>query len=89
MLAALKFISDWLVSSKMLEKLDNALKANDNTLVDNEDCDWITFIANQGHILAVDLDKINLDKNNFDDDDPDTSIHVRLLALCSNFKKLK
>ena len=32
-----------------------------------------TFIANQRHILAVDLDKINLDNNNnFDENDPDT-----------------
>ena len=38
-------------------------------------------IANQRHILAVDLDKINLDNdNNFDEHDPDTIIHARLLA---------
>ena len=38
-------------------------------------------IANQRHILAVDLDKINFDNdNNFDEHDPDTIIHARLLA---------
>ena len=42
------------------------------------------------HILAVDLDKINLyNDNNFDEDDPDTIIHARFLAWCSKFKKLK
>ena len=38
----------------------------------------------------VDLDKINLDNdNNFDEDDPDTIIHVRRLAWHSKFKKCK
>ena len=41
-------------------------------------------------ILAVDLDKINLDEdNNFDQDHPDTIIHVRLLGWRSNFEKCK
>ena len=36
-----------------------------------------SFIANQRHVLAVNLDKINLDDdNNFND--LDTIIHVRL-----------
>ena len=56
----------------------------------NEDFDKVTFIANQRHILPVDLDKTNLDNdNNFDEYDPCTIIHVRLLALRSRFKKHK
>ena len=31
-------------------------------------------------ISNIDLHCINLDDNNFDEDDPDTIIHVRLLA---------
>ena len=46
----------------MLEKLDNALH-NDDAFFYNEDFDKVTFIANQRHILAVDLDKIDLDNN--------------------------
>ena len=42
-LAALKFIPDWIVTNKMLQKLDNALHAND------EDFDKVTFIANHRH----------------------------------------
>ena len=39
---------------------------------------------------CVDLDKINLDDdNNFDEDDPDTNIHVRLLSWRSKFEKHK
>ena len=87
-LAALKLILDWFFTSKMLENLDNALHANDDILFYNEDFDKVTFIAYQKHILAADLDKINLD-NNFNEYDPDTIIHIRLLAWCSKFKKCK
>ena len=74
----------------MLEKLDNVLHTNDDILFYNEDFDKVTFIANQRHILAVDLDKINLDSDNkFDEDDPDTIIPVRLLAWHSKIKKHK
>ena len=39
----------------------------------------VTSIANQRHILTVDLVKLNRDKDsNFDKSDPDTIIHVRL-----------
>ena len=54
----------------------------------NEDCDKVTFTANQKHIFAVDLDKINFD-NNFDEYDPDIIIHIRHLAWQSKFIKHK
>ena len=45
-------------------------------------------IVNQRHILALDLDKINLDNDNIlYQDDPDIIIHVRLLVWLSKFKK--
>ena len=87
-LAALKSIPGWFVTSKMLENFDNALHANDDILFYNEDFDKVTFIANQKHILAVDLDKINLESN-FDEDDPDTIIYIRILAWRSKSKKCK
>ena len=40
-------------------------------------------------LLNIDLNCINLDANNFDEDDPDTIIHVRLLAWKQSFKALK
>ena len=80
-LAALKPIPDWFATSKILEKSDNALHANDDIFFYNEDFDKVTFIPNRKHILAVDLDKINLDNNNyFDEEDPDTINYVGLLA---------
>ena len=88
--AALKFIPDWFGTSKMLEKFDNALHASDDILFFNESFDKVTFVANQRHNLAVDLDEINLDHdNNFYEDDPDTIVHVRLLAWHSKFEKCK
>ena len=74
----------------MLQKFDKVLLAADKILVFNEDFNKVTFIANQRHILAVDLDKINLDNDKkFDEDDPDTVIHVRRLAWHSKFEKCK
>ena len=41
-------------------------------------------------ILGVDVDKINLDdKYDFDEDDPETIVHVRLLAWHNKFEKRK
>ena len=38
--------------------------------------------------MIVDLDKINPDEDkNFDEDNPDTIIHVRILAWCKEFEK--
>ena len=85
-LPALKFIPDWSVTCKMLEKLDDALHANNDILFCNEDFYKVTFIANEGRVVAVDLDKINLDNdNNFYEDDSDAIIHARLLSWRSNF----
>ena len=39
-------------------------------------------------ILNIDLNNINLD-NDFDEDDPDTAILIRLLAWYIKFEKLK
>ena len=63
-LAALKFIPDSFVTSKMLEEFDKDLLANDCILFLNEDFNKVTYIANQKHIPAVGLDKINLDNDN-------------------------
>ena len=71
-LAALKFIPDGFVTSKMLEKFYNALHANDDILFYNKDFDKVTFITNQKHVLAVDLDKINIENSFYSD----TVIHI-------------
>ena len=40
-------------------------------------------------ILNIDLDNINLDDTNYNVEDPETIIHIRLLAWCIKFEKRK
>ena len=78
-ITALKFIPYCFVTSKMLEKSDDALHANDDLLSYNEDFDKVKFIANQRHIFAAGLTNLEND-NNFNENDSDTIIHAKLLA---------
>ena len=64
------------------------LLANDDILFFDKGFTKVTFFANEMGILGVDLDKINLD-DDFYKDDPETTIHVRLLAWCHKFEKRK
>ena len=72
-LAALKLVQE------MIKKLFTALYADENILYFNEGSDDVIFNCNGMSILNIDLNNINLD-NNFDADDPDTIILIRLLA---------
>ena len=51
-LAASKFIPDWFVISKMLEKFHNSILANDKILFLKKIL-VATFIANQRHIFLL------------------------------------
>ena len=64
--------------SKMNKKLFAALYADDNLLNFNESSGNAVFSCNEMGILSTDLNNINLD--NTDYDDPETIIHIRLLA---------
>ena len=87
-LKALKFAPDWFATSKMLERSDDALNANDDLLFFDKDFSKLTFFANQMDILGVDFDKINLDEdNNFYEDDSDTIIYVIFLTWHNKFEK--
>ena len=37
----------------------------------------------------IDLNNINLDDDDFHEDDPETIIHVRLIAWCNRYKQHK
>ena len=75
---ALKFIPDWYVKSKMIKKLLTALYADDNILYFNEDSGNDVFYCKEMSIIRIDLNKFNLDNTNYDKDDPETIIHIRL-----------
>ena len=50
------------------------------TLYFDEDFINVVFNCNEMGILNINVNFINLDENNFDELDPDTIVHVRLLA---------
>ena len=54
-LAALKFISGWFVTSKMIKKLYTVLYADDGLLFFDEDSGDVTFCCNEMGILSVSL----------------------------------
>ena len=73
----------------MIKKLFAALYSDENILCFTEDSDNVTFSCNGMGILNIDFKNINLD-NNFDEDDPDTIILIRLLTWhLKNAKNLK
>ena len=78
-LATLKLIPDWFITSKMIKKLFTALYADENILSFDKDSSNVVFDCNEMGILIIDLNNINID-NNFDEDDPDTIILIRLLS---------
>ena len=86
--AALKCIPDWLVSSKMVKNLLSALYADDIVYF-NEDFGEALFSRNEMGILGIYLNNIKLDYTNYDEDDLETIIHIRLLAWDIKFEKHK
>ena len=40
-------------------------------------------------VLSIDLNKFNPDDTNYDEDDPETVIHIRILAWHIKFEKRK
>ena len=87
-IATLKLVPDRFVTSKMIKKLFTALYADENILYFNEDSGNVVFSCNEIVILNIDFNNINLD-NNFDEDDPDTTILTRILAWHTKFEKRK
>ena len=63
--------------------------ADENILYFNEDSSNVIFNCNRMGILNIDLNNINLDDTNYEEDDPDTIILIRLLAWHIKFEKRK
>ena len=87
-LAALKLIPNWLVTSKMIKKIFTALYADENVLYFNEDSGDAVCNYNEMSIVNVDLNNINLD-DNFDEEDPNIIILIKLLTCHTKFEKRK
>ena len=63
----------------MIKKLYTVLYVDENILYFNKDSGNVIFSCSEMCILNIDLNNINLD-NNFDEDNPDTIIFIKLLA---------
>ena len=55
----------------------------------NEDSDNVVFTCNEMGIFNIDLNNIIFDDTNYDEDDSDAIISVRLLAWHIKFEKRK
>ena len=84
----LKFISDWFVTNKTVEKLGDIEFSSDDTVFDNVDSD-VTFFNDDMVLVNTDLYNVCLDEVNFDDDDPEAIIHARLIVQCNRYKNRK
>ena len=87
-LAALNFILDWFVAGKMMKIYFTDLYADETILYFIEDSSNVPFICNGMGILNTGLNNIDLDTN-FEEDDPDAIIIIRLLAWDIKSEKRK
>ena len=88
-LLALKFVPDWFIASKMIEKLDNAVFFNDGITFGDIDSDIVTYFNNKIGLNSINLNHFNLDDDNFDDCDPKTINHIKLIAGYSRYMQHK
>ena len=88
-LAALKFVPEWFVTSNILKILLTTFYTVENILYFNEDTGNVVFTCNGMGILNIDLNSIDLGDTNYDEDDPDTIILVRILVWYIKFEKRK
>ena len=73
----------------MIKKLHNTLFTDDDIPFSDEDSGNVTFFGGEMGIPSVDLNNVNLDDVNVYEDDPEASIHVRLMAWCNRLKQRK
>ena len=73
----------------MLQKLDDVVFPIDDIDLDDIDSAIVTFFSAGICPVTIDLNNTNLDDDNFDDDDPETSVLVRPIAWCNRYKHVK
>ena len=90
-LITLKFVSDWFVTKKCLKNLMIIyflmMIYFFMIFFHDVDSNIITFLIDDMGFNTKGLHNINLDKNDFDDDDPRINSHVRLMTWHNRFKK--
>ena len=86
-LQALIFIHEWFVTSKMIEKLDNAVFSKDDKVFGDIDSFIVTFFSNDIGLNIINLRNNNLEDDNFDDCDPNNINHVRIMGNYNRYKQ--
>ena len=81
-----KFVPDWFVTNKLLEKIDDLVLSNNDIDLEVINSDTATVLSDTRRLFIIDLTHINLDDNNFDEDDLGTIVYVRLMARCNRHK---
>ena len=81
-----KFVPDWFVTNKLLEKIDDLVLSNNDIDLEVINSDIATVLSDTRRLFIIDLTHINLDDNNFDEDDLGTIVYVRLMARCNRYK---
>ena len=73
----------------MLEKLDNSVFNNDDIFSHDVDSNFITFLGDDMGFNTIDLNNTKLYEgdNNFDEEDSETLINVRLITCPDTFKQ--
>ena len=64
----------------MIKMLQTALFADDHILLFDEDSGTVRFSSDEMGSLSIVLNNITLDEVNFDGDDLETIIHIRLMV---------
>ena len=62
----------------MIKNIFTVLYADENIIYFNEDSGNVVFSCNKISFPNIDLNDINLDDTNYEEDDPDTIILIRL-----------
>ena len=80
-----KFVLDWFVFNKIIEKHDNGVFSNDDIIIDDTDSDIATFFINDIGLNSINFKNVN--PGNFEDCDPETINHVRFMSCFNRYKQ--
>ena len=62
---------------------------NDDIVFVNEDSDFVTYFSGDMGLNILNFDNGNPEDDNFGEDDPESIIHVRVMALHNRCKQRK
>ena len=88
-IASLKFVPDWFITNKMIEKLDCAVFSIDYNIFGDLDSDFDTFFSEDVVLNSISFDNTNLDDEHFDHCDPEIINHVRHMGWYNKYKQRK